>query len=369
MVDLDEITEEDRVGWSGVALSARLVELLGHQQAVEAELLRCAGEWDAAAAWAEDRSLTAASWLTQHTAISTHEARELVRSARLVQGNQTTAKALAAGDISPAHVQVAARAARHVEDLYGEHEDTILDAARVTTPDDFKDVMSGWRALAEDLVGREPSEARIARRHVSISPVLDSMARIDGWVDAETGARFASMLDALEPPDRVDGPETARSLGQRRADALARLARGADAAPATVAIVVDVDSAQGRFPADLTHARCELLGGDPIDHATLVRLACDAAVSRVLVKGRSTILDLGRATPVVSRAQRRALAIRDGGCVEPGCTAPPEWCDAHHKLHWILGGPTDLDNLELRCRRHHIAEHTRTGRSPPQHPG
>jgi hypothetical protein len=60
----------------------------------------------------------------------------------------------------------------------------------------------------------------------------------------------------------------------------------------------------------------------------------------------------------VSRAQRRALAIRDGGCVEPGCTAPPEWCDAHHKWHWAHGGPTDLANLELRCRRHHITAHT-----------
>jgi hypothetical protein len=89
------------------------------------------------------------------------------------------------------------------------------------------------------------------------------------------------------------------------------------------------------------------------------------AQARDLMKGTSTILDLGRATPVVSAAQRKALAIRDRGCVEPGCTAPPEWCDAHHKLHWILGGPTDLWNLELRCRRHHIKAH-HGNRGPPR---
>ena len=37
-----------------------------------------------------------------------------------------------------------------------------------------------------------------------------------------------------------------------------------------------------------------------------------------------------------------ALTARDGGCSFPGCTHPPQWCDRHHILDWILGGPTDL---------------------------
>jgi len=361
---IDRLTAEDRTGWSGGAYSARLLEITAAEERLAAEKLRCAGEWDAALAWAEDGSLTAASWLSHHTSTTTQDARELVRTARLAQGNRTTAKALAAGDLSPAHVQVAARAARHVEDLYGEHEDAILDAARTLSPDDFRSVMAYWRSQAENLVGHEPAAARFTRRHLHVSQILDSMARIDGWVDAETGARFANALDALEPPDPVDGPEPPRSLGQRRADALAKLVAGGRSSRAEVAVVIDADTVQGRFPSDLTHARCELLGGDPIDPATAVRMACDAAITRVLMKGTSTVLDLGRATPVVSAAQRKALAIRDGGCVEPGCTAPPEWCDAHHKLHWILGGPTELSNLELRCRRHHVEAH-HGNRGPP----
>jgi hypothetical protein len=224
--------------------------------------------------------------------------------------------------------------------------------------------MGYWRSQAENLVGCEPAAARHARRHLHISQVLE-MARIDGWVDAETGARFAQALDALEPPDPQDGPETPRTLGQRRADALAKLAAGQRWGCTEVAVVVDVDTIQGRIPADLTQARGELLGGEPLDQATLLRMACDAAVTRVLTKGPSTILDLGRATPVVSPALRKALAIRDKGCVEPGCTAPPEWCDAHHKRHWTQGGPTDLWNLELRCRRHHIKAH-QNNRGPPR---
>src|SRR6266566_2063660 len=31
--------------------------------------------------------------------------------------------------------------------------------------------------------------------------------------------------------------------------------------------------------------------------------------------------------------------------------------DGHHVVHWIHGGPTDLDNLVLLCRRHHRMVH------------
>jgi hypothetical protein len=49
--------------------------------------------------------------------------------------------------------------------------------------------------------------------------------------------------------------------------------------------------------------------------------------------------------------------VRDGGCVFPGCDRPLSWCEAHHLVHWLDGGPTDLDNLVLVCRAHHRAVH------------
>jgi HNH endonuclease len=68
-------------------------------------------------------------------------------------------------------------------------------------------------------------------------------------------------------------------------------------------------------------------------------------------------LELGRSTRVVSPAQRTALAVRDGGCVFPGCDRPVSWCEGHHLWHWLDGGPTDLPNLALLCRAHHRAIH------------
>ena len=97
-------------------------------------------------------------------------------------------------------------------------------------------------------------------------------------------------------------------------------------------------------------------------------MACDSAVSRVITAGASQPLDVGRATRVVTPAQREALAVRDGGCV--GCRAPVAWTEAHHVIHWIDHGPTDLDNLILvcwRCHRNIHDHHWQPTRTPHGH--
>ena len=66
---------------------------------------------------------------------------------------------------------------------------------------------------------------------------------------------------------------------------------------------------------------------------------------------------MGRRTRRVSEALRCVLIARDGGCVWPGCDAPPSRCDAHHIKHWANGGLTNADNLALLCHRHHILLH------------
>ncbi len=102
-------------------------------------------------------------------------------------------------------------------------------------------------------------------------------------------------------------------------------------------------------------ASCEQTG--PLSAFALGVLSCDAVLERCVVGAFGQILDYGRARRLATPAQRRALAARDGGCVIPGCTALPAWCDAHHLVAWQLGGPTDLPNLVLVCPRHHTEVH------------
>ncbi|OLC20004.1 MAG: hypothetical protein AUH27_04760 [Chloroflexi bacterium 13_1_40CM_66_19] len=86
-------------------------------------------------------------------------------------------------------------------------------------------------------------------------------------------------------------------------------------------------------------------------------MACDCSVTRVLLSQDSMPVDVGRSKRVISGALGRALKARDGNCKWPRCERSASMCDGHHLVHWIEGGPTDLDNLVLLCRRHHRMVH------------
>lgn len=97
--------------------------------------------------------------------------------------------------------------------------------------------------------------------------------------------------------------------------------------------------------------------GSPVSLATARQLACDGDLIPVLLDARGAILDQGRAVRLFTRAQRRALTVRDKGCAFPTCDMPAPWCEAHHIQFWSNGGPTDLANGVLLCGRHHTVIH------------
>ena len=186
-----------------------------------------------------------------------------------------------------------------------------------------------------------------------------------GSFDAEGGATVWAAMREYDQPDPLEGaPLPPRTSGQRMADALVRICDEAISRrervgrrTATVDVVIDVDTLVGSPPSEPRAMRCEIDGIGPVPPVVAQRLACDAAVGRVVMKGESEVLDLGRRTRVASRALRRAVVLRDRHCSFPGCFAPPDWCDVHHCTHWLEGGETSVTNCVLLCRRHHVACH------------
>ncbi|ASN38699.1 hypothetical protein CGQ24_06565 [Arthrobacter sp. 7749] len=87
------------------------------------------------------------------------------------------------------------------------------------------------------------------------------------------------------------------------------------------------------------------------------RLACVANVLPAVLGTESQPLDLGRTQRFFSRAQRRAMALRDRGCINPGCTMAAHRCEANHIQPWYLGGKTDLSNGALLCPICHASFH------------
>ena len=68
-------------------------------------------------------------------------------------------------------------------------------------------------------------------------------------------------------------------------------------------------------------------------------------------------LEVGRTSRVVTPPNAPPWPSATAAVASLGCDRPPAWCEAHHLRHWLHGGPTDLENLALLCRAHHRAVH------------
>ncbi|CAN5342812.1 hypothetical protein BH09ACT10_BH09ACT10_16260 [soil metagenome] len=94
----------------------------------------------------------------------------------------------------------------------------------------------------------------------------------------------------------------------------------------------------------------------PVEQARM--MACNHHILPMVFAGKPFPLELGHDARLFSRAQRIALAARDGGCAFPGCDRPPPWCEGHHaKNPWAQGGETNIDEGVLLCARHHHTIH------------
>lgn len=92
------------------------------------------------------------------------------------------------------------------------------------------------------------------------------------------------------------------------------------------------------------------------------RMTCDCNLQRVLLSPEGLPMDVGRSERFFTPAMRKALAIRDGGCVFPWCDKPPSWSHAHHIKPWFEGGETSLANAALLCSHHHHDVHAHKDR-------
>ncbi|WP_022867403.1 HNH endonuclease signature motif containing protein [Schaalia vaccimaxillae] len=88
--------------------------------------------------------------------------------------------------------------------------------------------------------------------------------------------------------------------------------------------------------------------------ATVARhIGCAGAIQRISLDAQGRITDISSSSRVFTAHQRRAIALRDGGCIIPGCTVRASWCEVHHVVEHSRGGSTSTDNGVLLCWYHH----------------
>jgi hypothetical protein len=203
----------------------------------------------------------------------------------------------------------------------------------------------------------EPTIADEPDRSLHLSQTIEDRWVLDGWLDAEGGSVVATALRLATP----EKSEILRYPAARRADALVDICR----------FFLDRQQtrAGGRHRPHLNVAvnmedLVEGLGGSVVDGPALdgpavSRPFCDSTVHRVVMSGRSAVLDYGTATRTIPTPLWSSLVIRDEHCRFPGCDRhrPSVWCEAHHVVWVTHGGPTELPNLVLLCSRHHHLLH------------
>jgi hypothetical protein len=286
--------------------------------------------------------------------------------------------ALRAGEVTDGHVRAMARCLtpRTVEALVRDEEMLVAQAIAFQV-DDFEKAVTHWLAV-NDPNGPDPGKERPSE--LRVSPMLEGRHALEGELDLEDSAEFLAELEAVydelwrqdQAADPSD-PLRNRTHAQRNAAALVEVARRSSAAgdrdsdpddgtPVTIRrsprrprliARVDVEALEGRVG-----GKAELEDGTLLWQDILDRWMCDSSVGRVVMMGGSIPVDLGRITYIATDGQRRALAVRDGGCIVPGCDRKARWCQVHHVVPWPKG-PSDMKNMVLLCHRHHKQVHSK----------
>lgn len=318
---LEELRTEDLACVSDQVLEQDFGELQKASEALEAERLRRLAEIHRRSAYRRDGYLSTSAWLVDRFGVS--QATGQVRMARALDEMPSVRGALASGEISCSAVRVLVAAREAHPQRFADQEGILLDAARTLSVRQLQIAAAYWKQAADS----ENAAALRDQRRLHASKTLFGMLRVDGELDPETGETVLTALRAVQDSSaRAESGPDPRSPAQRRADALGEICcRWLDSTPRPevagerphVTVTIDLEALSGK-----PGAVSELDHVGPIHPETARRLACDASVSRIITRGKSEPLDVGRRSPVVPASLRRAVVARDGHCRFLGCNRP-----------------------------------------------
>jgi hypothetical protein len=367
-----ELVDSSSVNGSSAELSveelgARIVDGSGRIAAGTCRWLLLVAQFDAREGYLTFGLASSAQWLTHACGIAQRTAAEHVRVARSLRLFPRLAEEMGAGRLSFSQVRAISRLACPGEQALVEE---LIEVARHGTVAQLEVVVRGLRTVEHNENATDPGE------YLTQSWTADSRWRLAARLDPERGALVGAAIDAIVVRD---GCSPAEALFRLAEIGLAELAeaktpprdlRGDERA----AVVIHLDAARVPVPrsaergADqvpddpgeapmVVRPYARVAGGPGLPDRVVQRLLCDGRIRTVIQDGASHVLDVGRSHRLVTERQYRALLQRQHGhCAHPGCPNTKN-LHAHHRIHWIHGGRTDLDNLLLLCERHHVAHH------------
>ena len=303
---------------------------------LQRELLSVIREYDRRRLWEQDGCRHMGQWLAGHLGVTVSEGLRLTTAAHALEHLPLITAAFETGVLSL---------------------DKVLQLARFATADSEKDLIR-WAKRAS--VNAIRHKADVANRPSVEDTRAADKERFLGWWWYDDGTRLdiAGMLPAAEGhaviaaleriADQLPAePAADASFEQRCADALVALATGAQGSEGSDARAEVVLSADLRA-LGTDEGGCELEAGPVLHPEVARRIACDCRLRAVLRDPRERAVGIGQRSRNVPRWLLRELKARDHGCTFPGC-GTRRFIAAHHIIHWVWGGATELDNLVLVC--------------------
>jgi hypothetical protein len=308
-------------------------------------MLDALAELDERERWLDDGAHDMAHWIGMQLGVSRWKAERWVASGHALRKLPAVAQAFSSGELGI---------------------DKVVELTRLASPED-EDELVVWASETPSGAIRRRAELQahdaLARNGAERSRWLEwrylgegTRMRLDAELPSSQGAVIVSALDrvAASMPSMPD-ENPAYNLHERRADALvalcsSRLASDLDQDRATVVVHADLDGLLDGRPT------AAIEGGGVIGPDGLERLLCNARIQTVVENRDGSVHSIGPATRDPSASMMRQLRYRDDTCRFPGCDAR-RFTQAHHIEWWSKGGKTELENLLLLCRFHHVLVH------------
>ncbi len=298
----------------------------------------------------------AADWLAGKSKSSYGAAKKKSRLGKALDANPDLKDAVDKGDVSPDSAEAISDAVTNrPKNATDDDVQQLIDAVKGADPKEAKDAADLWSQLLNQETEEEAEERRYQARSVRSSQATDGMVTTTIKLPTLESRMVMNAISHVAGKPTESDPRTTE---QRLADGLVGLAdayakgqvKGGREKP-TIIITIPVDGFTGdsNEPGYTAH-------GDRIPAHVVRRMAENANLQRVLMAG-SHVLDLGREVRFATEAQYRALLAGGGMCDFGDCRIPGAWCDVDHFIDWENLGPTDLENLKLFCRHHHIEKH------------
>ncbi len=340
-------------GVSGPDLAQRLTQLAFAADMINLEFAKVAAAFAETDEYDEQGFDSPIAWIKANCHLSGGAASDRVCVGEQLERLGESRAALGMGEIGFAHFALIAKTKAAVGDRLDEAR--LLRQARKRSVASFRNACMHARHAADPDGFVDEEKQGVEARSLTMSTADDGTVLFNCILDKVGGA---AVRTALEPLARRAGKDDDRLRDRRLADALVDLSMhaldsGLVPQRTHLQVTTSLETLLGLTGAPAAEMEFSL----PISAKAVERLACDCSVTRILLGADSTVIDVGRARRVISGPQRKALKVRDGGCVVPGCDRPASWTEGHHLVHWIHNGPGDLANLVLLCYRHHWMVH------------